>query len=102
MNPTFHHAVLKSFIPTFVAKTERTLDLWSETEGPIDARSFLRNMTIDILGQTVFGIDFGSLEGKQHEYLNYYVTFVEHIGSMWRRLIPGYSYLPTKANRDFA
>ncbi|XP_073832999.1 cytochrome P450 4g1-like isoform X2 [Musca autumnalis] len=55
--PTFHQAILKSFLPTFVEHSKRVSERMSREMGKeFDAHKYLSQVTVEILLSTVMGV----------------------------------------------
>jgi cytochrome P450 len=100
MSPVFRFEYLKGLIPSIQKQTNMLVEKWdSLLDQPIQLFPWLSSLTLDILGKTGFGYEFDALEGKANEALAHYETLARG-SSDFRRVIPGYTLLPTKANRQ--
>ncbi|KAK1225550.1 hypothetical protein PQX77_011490 [Marasmius sp. AFHP31] len=73
LNPSFSATQVKSFTQIFsMAARLLTLKWRAEIEGGkevLDTVRYLPNMTLDALGESFFGYDFGAMEGKESSEL---------------------------------
>jgi len=84
-------------------KARQCMDMWANSiEDLVFVAEDLKKMTLDVLGESVFGIDFNTLGGENENPLGSYQYIINNIFSLPIMLIPGYQYLPTPGNRKLA
>ncbi|KDO32006.1 hypothetical protein SPRG_03223 [Saprolegnia parasitica CBS 223.65] len=102
MNPHFSHSNLKSFVPLFAAHTRRLLSQWRtdklvDTNAPVNLYAYFTKLTLDIIGISAFGYDFGAITGTDEAESNAYndaklpATLFSILGTAY---VPGWRYLP--------
>ncbi|EQC39523.1 hypothetical protein SDRG_02961 [Saprolegnia diclina VS20] len=100
LNPHFGLAHLKLFVPIFVAHTNAMLAHFTraiDTNTPVNLHKVWSLLTLDIMGSSMFGYDFGALAGTNAENNQAYVDAQfppSIIGMVGTVLVPGWSYLP--------
>jgi len=69
VNSGFNSRAYTAYYPIFVSLTEKTISKFGETIGKTDTECFsiFTKFTLDILGNSIFHYNFGSLEGKSDE-----------------------------------
>ncbi|KAJ3881037.1 cytochrome P450 [Lentinula edodes] len=74
LNPAFSAKQLRQFLGLFQRSTRRLVENWqqelgnSASEGSvINVTKWLPKITLDVIGQSAFNYDFGSLDGKETE-----------------------------------
>ncbi|KAJ3935966.1 MAG: cytochrome P450 [Lentinula lateritia] len=74
LNPAFSANQLRQFLGLFQRSTRRLVENWqqelgdSASEGSvINVTKWLPKITLDVIGQSAFNYDFGSLDGKETE-----------------------------------
>ncbi|KAJ7115348.1 cytochrome P450 [Mycena epipterygia] len=83
MNPAFGVAQIRVVTEVFVEKAVQLRDMWArevaQENGPIEVLSYLRRMTLDVIGQAGFNYQFDALgsNGKTNE-LNQVFTQLMH------------------------
>ncbi|XP_028112860.1 cytochrome P450 CYP72A219-like isoform X3 [Camellia sinensis] len=102
LNPAFHLEKLKHMVPAMCSSCSEMISKWevlvSSTKGSceVDVRSYLDNLTADVISRTAFGSNYE--EGKrifqlQKEQSSLSIQLMQSI------YIPGWSrFLPTKTN----
>ncbi|XP_031478161.1 cytochrome P450 72A15-like [Nymphaea colorata] len=100
LNPAFHLEKLKGMLPTFSLSCEQMVQRWSELIGSQASREMdvfeeLQSLTEDIISRTAFGSNFE--EGKRLFEIQKEQAKIG-FESLWKIQLPGFSYLPTKAN----
>ncbi|KAJ7191322.1 cytochrome P450 [Mycena pura] len=71
LNPAFGVAQIRNITEIFVEKATQLRDIWAHEvakqggEGHVDALSWLRRMTLDVIGQAGFNYQFDSLATKE-------------------------------------
>jgi cytochrome P450 len=105
INPAFYNIEL--FYQPFEDLVNKCLDKWAMTvkdskkgKAPINVPNDMTNMTIDILGRTIFGYDFGALDDKLDNYVESYMFLMSSLGNIIRMFLPFLNKLPTKYNQD--
>ncbi|KAJ3811392.1 cytochrome P450 [Lentinula lateritia] len=75
LNPAFSASQLRQFLDLFQRSTSRLAKKWKEEElfdGPsngkvINVTHWLPRITLDVIGESAFGYDFGALDGRANE-----------------------------------
>eukprot|EP00026_Physarum_polycephalum_P005584 Phypoly_transcript_05619.p1 GENE.Phypoly_transcript_05619~~Phypoly_transcript_05619.p1 ORF type:complete len:448 (+),score=41.22 Phypoly_transcript_05619:9-1352(+) len=76
--PAFHYNLIKSLAPLFASKSEATIDHWVAKGGKnLNIHEDLGCFTLDTLGIAAFNIDFETLQGGSHQYLEPYRYIVD-------------------------
>eukprot|EP01125_Pyxidicula_operculata_P022972 TRINITY_DN9724_c0_g1_i1.p1 TRINITY_DN9724_c0_g1~~TRINITY_DN9724_c0_g1_i1.p1 ORF type:complete len:357 (+),score=57.59 TRINITY_DN9724_c0_g1_i1:507-1577(+) len=95
MKEGFNRKAYKSYYTNFDSKTQKLLDIIRERENQeINMKSYLSQITLDILGLSVFGYDFGGLEGKFDEVYGHYSKFIYLNHNPLPRMFPWLEYTP--------
>ncbi|VDC03589.1 unnamed protein product [Peniophora sp. CBMAI 1063] len=125
MNPAFSVPQLKSFLPVFLRYAEKLVQKWKEeevtpgsgaVEPVVDVYTWLSRTTLDVIGETGFGFEFGALDRKGSDLSHAYEgLFLEGnlyparwflvFQSLWRYIPPSIlwymRYMPTREARRF-
>ncbi|KXN71592.1 cytochrome P450 [Conidiobolus coronatus NRRL 28638] len=93
MNPIFHQTWP---IQTLSQCTRDVIDSWSQTDGKgIDIRDNIQKMTLDVLGHTVFNMDFESVKNPDSKlYRIYHTASSELMGKLAYLFFPILEKLP--------
>ncbi|KAJ3869041.1 cytochrome P450 [Lentinula novae-zelandiae] len=74
LNPAFSANQLRQFLGLFQRSTRRLVENWQQELGDpasegsvINVTKWLPKITLDVIGQSAFNYDFGSLDGKETE-----------------------------------
>ncbi|KAG8983134.1 hypothetical protein FRB90_006289 [Tulasnella sp. 427] len=106
--PSFSPAQVKQLTPGFVAKSQELKSIWKaqRAEGPttINVLHGLDHLTLDIIGESALGYDFGSLHGAFNELAQ---TFEDLLGETATAdpmhsiagIFPSVAKLPLKRNQ---
>jgi cytochrome P450 len=106
INPAFYD--IESFYELFDELIEKCQSNWEadirsniSKKLVVKVRPSLTNLTIDILGRTIFGHKFGALEGKFDNYVESYNKLLDnmHLGSLLQLLIPLIFKIPIKDDK---
>jgi len=76
MAPSFHHENMKDIVPVFIQKTYELMNAWEENGKDVAIRPAMSHFTVDTLGLFAFGIDFKTIGGDSHGYLDAYNTLI--------------------------
>eukprot|EP00742_Colponemidia_sp_Colp-10_P010099 GILJ01011065.1.p1 GENE.GILJ01011065.1~~GILJ01011065.1.p1 ORF type:complete len:514 (+),score=93.99 GILJ01011065.1:26-1543(+) len=108
LTPAFHFTSLKQMIPMMVRCTKRGLDKLQlkiqQGEKLHDVSRVFSNLTLDIIGSSSFGTDFGESQADSdavYESMTFLFEKVIHDRMYIYRRIPGYRQLPVESNRRF-
>jgi cytochrome P450 len=66
---------INNYIPEFVKKSEKAVKYVEKmgTSSPVDISKVSQKFTLDVLGSTMFGVEFNFMdEGNYHEYVEAY------------------------------
>ncbi len=106
MNPAFIDNNI--FTVPFVRKCRQCINQMAESKNDkgeisVDVKDLMTRMTLDILGETVFGMELGYLSGQHSELLDAY-NFLWNEGAfnIWTLLLPTVAKLPTAFNKKVA
>ncbi|KAL0483294.1 cytochrome P450 [Acrasis kona] len=101
INPAFYD--MSKFYKAFDSHIDKCLDnLEKDAEtGPVNIPTHMTNMTIDILGMTVLGQDFGAQDGRLDAVIDSYLFLMKTSFQPLKILFSFLATLPTKSNRDF-
>ncbi|KAL0486423.1 cytochrome P450 [Acrasis kona] len=101
INPAFYN--LNKFFEPFDLHTKKCLDLFASKNGqPIAIPLAMTNFTIDVLGETVIGTNFGAQDGNlDRTTLEDLLYLMAYSFQPARLLFSFINKLPTKANREF-
>ncbi|EQC39522.1 hypothetical protein SDRG_02960 [Saprolegnia diclina VS20] len=102
LNPHFSHTNLKSFVPLFAAHARHLLSQWAadkliDTNAPVNLYTYFAKLTLDIIGISAFGYDFGAIAGTNEAESSAYndaklpATLFTILGTAY---VPGWRYLP--------
>ncbi|GAB4849274.1 hypothetical protein Ancab_040167 [Ancistrocladus abbreviatus] len=101
LNPAFHMEKLKLMMPAFYASCDHMVSKWEEivsetSSRELDVWSDLTTLTADVISRAAFGSSYE--EGRRifqllREQTNLVAQFVQSV------YIPGWRYVPTRANR---
>lgn len=87
MTPAFHFDFMTELMPIMMNKVEQLI-----TKIPIgesfDVNPWMSKFTLDVLGLTVLGINFNTLEDKSSVYVHAYETLMAHGNAAFRTFIP--------------
>nr|QWK52328.1 cytochrome P450 72A15-3 [Isatis tinctoria] len=103
INPAFHLEKIKNMVPAFHQSCSEVVGEWdkivSDKGSPrqVDVWPGLTTMTADVISRTAFGSSYK--EGQKIFELQTELTHLL-IQAFRKAFIPGYSYLPTKGNRE--
>ncbi|KAJ7289098.1 cytochrome P450 [Mycena rebaudengoi] len=114
MNPAFGSAQLRQMLDVFIDKSSKLRDIWDgqitdDNNSPaIEVLSWLRRMTLDIIGEAGFNYQFDALYDKPTE-LNQVFTQLFHAPTSPRAsafrfaqaMIPVLRLFPVPGSRDF-
>jgi len=76
MAPSFHHENMKDIVPVFIQKTYELMNAWEENGKDVAIRTAMSHFTVDTLGLFAFGVDFKTIGGESHGYLDAYSTLI--------------------------
>jgi len=101
INPAFYD--MSKFYRAFDAHVDKCISSIGDKakNGPVNIPTAMTNMTIDILGQTVLGEDFGAQDGRLDSVIDSYLFLMKTSFQPLNILLGFLSSLPTKSNRDF-
>ncbi|KAL0490647.1 cytochrome P450 [Acrasis kona] len=106
INPAFYN--INYFCPTFLDLTDKGLDAWSSMLASepndfleVSPSSHITNITIDILGKTLLGVDFGAMENKTILALESYYFLFKSMDNTLSLLFPFLYKVPTQYNKMF-
>lgn len=97
MQPMFNRSQIAHFADTIIAETERHLSSW-QPGATLDIDSEMKTLTMNIIGRTMFNVDFQKESGELHRA---YVTVGDSIIKRANRLFQWPLWAPTKDNRAF-
>ncbi|KZO94484.1 cytochrome P450 [Calocera viscosa TUFC12733] len=80
LQPAFNPVFIKSLAPTFAKCSSRLVKEWNrrlDTEGKngawsVNAYHWVELLTMESIGASAFGVQFGALEGDEHELMKAY------------------------------
>ncbi|KAL0479673.1 cytochrome P450 [Acrasis kona] len=99
INPAFYN--VSKFYPTFEEHIDKFIRNAEQQSGPVNVPKNLTNLTVDILGATVLGQDFGAQDSKFNTVIDsYYFTFHNAFRPLYI-VLPFLTKLPTKFNEEF-
>ncbi|RCI02684.1 cytochrome P450-dit2 [Rhizopus stolonifer] len=90
MNPAFHRSMP---IKTMASIIPSLFDLIEEEQGKIIVPAVMRDLTLDILGLTIFGFDFNSMQGSSDEWKRIYTTVNEALVDPLLNIMGPFSFL---------
>lgn len=102
IQPSFHRETIRQFGAQMVGKTDRMLERWAQHHlaGVFDVHDELMRLTLEIIAQTLFQLEFGDGEGQISTRV-----FSDSITMMVGRItavVEAPSWLPTAGNRKLA
>lgn len=97
VNPAFTDNAL--FTKPFIRKCKECVVKMAK-EQSVDVKDMMARMTLDVLGDTVFGYDYGYLQGKEHDLLeSYHFLWEKAMGKILPMIFPVLRKLPTEFNK---
>ncbi|KAL0478347.1 cytochrome P450 [Acrasis kona] len=99
INPAFYN--LAKFYPAFEEHVDKFIKNVEHQKGPVNVPKNLANMTVDILGKTVLGQDFGAQDDKLNAIIDSYYFMMGNAFRPLYTVLPFLTKLPTKFNKDF-
>ncbi|OQR92086.1 hypothetical protein ACHHYP_04099 [Achlya hypogyna] len=104
--PHFAFGNVKSFVGVFQRHTHRLCAYLDSVDGTglsIDLQNLFTQLSLDIIGLSAFGYDFGSLAGENSNTLRAYHTLSAPVSLPYvlgQILVPGFARLPLPALRE--
>jgi cytochrome P450/NADPH-cytochrome P450 reductase len=100
--PAFAMSNMRTYHPTMLQVSRRLIRHWDAATGPVDVPGDMTKMTLDTIGLSGFGFDFGSFErAEPHPFVEAMVRCLEWSQAKSRH-IPGMDFLYRKGAARFA
>lgn len=97
MQPTFKRPAIAHFADEIVEHTERMTAGWAPGD-TIDIAEAMKTLTMNIIGQTMFSVDFTASSAELHHA---YAQFGRGLVRRATQLLPVPVWAPTRQNREF-
>ncbi|KAL0477180.1 cytochrome P450 [Acrasis kona] len=99
INPAFYD--IGKFYPAFEEHVDKFIKNAERQNGPVNVPKNLTNMTVDILGTTVLGQDFGAQDSRLNTVTDSYYFMMSNAFKPLYTVLPFLTKLPTKFNKEF-